>query len=109
MRMHCYQSLFKLRRKDSAVAKLKLDFHKDQSRKSEISFHFGTIVPAIRGKDSAVTAYQSVIDMNRKADRNLSFRHMLKKAELFDYQNGDFNSFTKTFDKLIEKTARIKI
>jgi uncharacterized protein (DUF1015 family) len=36
---------------------------------------------------------------------------MLKKAELFDYQNGDFNSFTKTFDKLIKdrETARIKI
>jgi hypothetical protein len=67
--MH-FISLFKLRRKKDAVAKLKLHrFHKDQSRKSEISFHFGTIVPTIRVQNSAVTAYQSVIDMNRKADR----------------------------------------
>jgi hypothetical protein len=28
------------------------------------------------------------------------------KAELFDYQNGDFNSFTKTFDKLIKTENR---
>jgi hypothetical protein len=61
------------------VAKLKLaiDFTKINQERA-ISFHFGTIVPAIRYKDSAVTAYQSVIDMNRKADRKFVI-HMLKK------------------------------
>jgi hypothetical protein len=52
-----------------------------------------------------VTAYQSVIDMNRKADRKFVIQAHAKKAELFDYQNGDFNSFTKHLINLItEKT-----
>jgi hypothetical protein len=40
-----------------------------------------------------VTAYQSVIDMNRKS--GFVIQAHAKKAELFDYQNGDFNSFKK--------------
>jgi tetratricopeptide (TPR) repeat protein len=67
--MHCYQS-FKLRRKDSAFAKLKLaiDFTKINQERARYRFILGQLYQQLGYKDSAVTAYQSVIDMNRKAE-----------------------------------------
>jgi hypothetical protein len=64
----------------------------------------GQLYQQLGYKDSAVTAYQSVIDMNRKADRKFVIQAHAKKAELFDYQNGDFNSFKN--DKLIKRQRK---
>ena len=40
--------------------------------------------------------------MNRKAERRFVLQAHAKKAELFDYQNGDTALFVKTFDKLLK-------
>ncbi len=96
------ESFLNLEEKDSAVAKLKLAiaFTKVNQERARYRFVLGQLYQQLGYKDSAVTSYQSVIDMNRKADRKFVIQSHAKKAELFDYQNGDSNSFTKTFDKL---------
>jgi hypothetical protein len=58
----------------------------------------GQLYQQLGYKDSAVTAYQSVIDMNRKTD--LSFRHMLKAEYLII--KTVISILSKTFDKLIK-------
>lgn len=96
------ESFLNLEEKDSAIAKLKLaiDFTKINQERARYRFILGQLYQQLGYKDSAVTSYQSVINMNRKADRKFVIQAHAKKAELFDYQNGDFNSFTNTFDKL---------
>lgn len=96
------ESFLNLEEKDSAVATLKLaiEFTKVKQERARYRFILGQLYQQLGYKDSAASAYQSVIDMNRKADRKFVIQAHAKKAELFDYQNGDFNSFTKTFDKL---------
>ncbi|RDI56470.1 type IX secretion system periplasmic lipoprotein PorW/SprE [Flavobacterium glaciei] len=98
------ESFLNLEEKDSAVAKLKLAiaFTKVNQERARYRFILGQLYQQLGYKDSAVNSYQSVIDMNRKADRKFVIQAHAKKAELFDYQNGDFNSFTKTFDKLAQ-------
>lgn len=96
------EAFLNLEEKDSAVAKLKLAiaFTKVNQQRARYRFVLGQLYQQLGYKDSAVSSYQSVIDMNQKADRKFVIQAHAKKAELFDYQNGDFNSFTKTFDKL---------
>ena len=98
------ESFLNLEEKDSAVAKIKLaiDFTKVNQEKARYRFVLGQLYDQLGYKDSAVSAYQSVIKMNRKAERKFVIQAYAKKAALFDYQNGDSESFTKTFDKLIE-------
>jgi len=40
--------------------------------------------------------------MNRKAERKFVIQAYAKKAQLFDYQNGDKDSFVKTYNKLVD-------
>ena len=98
------ESFLNLEEKDSAVAKIKLaiDFTKVNQEKARYRFVLGQLYDQLGYKDSAVSAYQSLIKMNRKAERKFVIQAYAKKAALFDYQNGDSESFTKTFDKLIE-------
>ena len=97
-------SFLNLEQKDSAVAKLKLaiDFTKINQEKARYRFILGQLYQELGYKDSAVASYESVIKMNRKAERKFVIQAHVKKAELFDYQNGDFASFENTFDKLIK-------
>ncbi|MDO8316232.1 MAG: gliding motility protein, partial [Flavobacterium sp.] len=97
-------SFLNLEEKDSAVAKLKLaiEFTKVNQEKARYRFVLGQLYQELGYKDSAVASYQSVIEMNRKAERRFVMQAHAKKAELFDYQGGDSVSFVKTFDKLIQ-------
>ena len=97
-------SFLNLEQQDSAVAKLKLavEFTKVNQEKARYRFILGQLYQELGYKDSAVAAYQSVIEMNRKAEREFVIQAHAKKSELFDYQNGDFIAFEKTFDKLIK-------
>ncbi|WP_426062449.1 tetratricopeptide repeat protein [Flavobacterium sp. DSP2-3-1] len=97
-------SFLNLEEKDSAVAKLKLaiEFTKVNQQRARYRFVLGQLYQELGYKDSAVTSYQSVIEMNRKAERKFVIQAHAKKAELFDYQSGDSVSFVKTFDKLIQ-------
>jgi len=102
-------SFLNLEEKDSAVAKLKLaiEFTKVNQQRARYRFVLGQLYQELGYKDSAVTSYQSVIAMNRKAERKFVIQAHAKKAELFDYQAGDSVSFVKTFDKLIHDRENI--
>jgi tetratricopeptide (TPR) repeat protein len=95
-------SFLNLEQKDSAVAKLKtaIEYTKVNQEKARYRFILGQLYQELGYKDSAAAAYQSVIDMKRKSDRKFVIQAHAKKAALFDYKNGDSDSFLKTFDKL---------
>ena len=97
-------SFLNLEEKDKAVAKIKLaiEFTKVNQERARYRFVLGQLYQELGYKDSAVASYQSVIEMNRKAERRFVIQAHAKKAELFDYQGGDTVSFVKTFNKLIE-------
>jgi tetratricopeptide (TPR) repeat protein len=97
-------SFLNLEEQDSAVAKIKLaiEYTKVNQEKARYRFVLGQLYQELGYKDSAVALYQSVIEMNRKADRKFVIQAYAKKAELFDYQTGDSVAFAKTFNKLIQ-------
>lgn len=98
------QSFLNLEEKDSAIAKLKIaeNFTKINSERARYRFILGQLYQESGISDSAIYCYQSVIDMNRKADREMVIQAYAKKAQLFDYQNGDANAFVTTHNKLID-------
>ncbi|MBC7847601.1 MAG: tetratricopeptide repeat protein [Flavobacterium sp.] len=98
------QSFLNLEEKDSAIAKLKVaeKFTKVNSERARYRFILGQLYQEMGVKDSAVYSYQSVIDMNRKAEREIIIQAYAKKAQLYDYQNGDKDSFVKTYNKLVD-------
>jgi tetratricopeptide (TPR) repeat protein len=53
-------------------------------------------------KDTAGYYYQSVIAMNRKAERKYVIQAYAKKAQLFDYEKGDKEAFVITYNKLVK-------
>lgn len=97
------QSFLNMEEKDSAIAKLKVAefFTTVNSERARYRFILGQLYQEKGVKDSAIYCYQSVIDMNRKAEREIIIQAYAKKAQLFDYQNGDKDSFVKTYNKLI--------
>jgi tetratricopeptide (TPR) repeat protein len=97
-------SFLNLEEKDSAVTKIKLaiEYTKVNQERARYRFVLGQLYQSLGYKDSAVALYQSVIDMNRKADRKFVIQAHAKKAELFDYRTGDSVAFVKTFNKLIQ-------
>lgn len=97
-------SFLNMEEKDSAVAKIKLaiEFTKVNQERARYRFVLGQLYQELGYKDSAVTSYQAVIDMNRKTERRFVIQAHAKKAELFDYQSGDSVSFVKTFNKLMQ-------
>ncbi len=98
------QSFLNMEEKDSAIAKLKVaeSFTKVNSERARYRFILGQLYQEKGVKDSAIYSYQSVIDMNRKAEREMVIQAYAKKAQLFDYQNGDKDSFVKTYKKLVD-------
>lgn len=97
-------SFLNLEEKDSAIAKLKVaeKFTKVNSERARYRFILGQLYQELGVKDSAIYSYQSVIDMNRKAEREMVIQAYAKKAQLFDYQNGDKEAFVKTYNKLVD-------
>lgn len=89
--------------KDSAIAKLKIaeKYTKVNAEKARYRFILGQLYKELGIKDTASDYFQAVIDMNRKADRELVMQAYAKKAELFDYEKGDTTAFLKKYNKLI--------
>jgi tetratricopeptide (TPR) repeat protein len=98
------EAFLNLEEKDSAVAKLKIaqDLTTINTEKARYRFILGQLYEELGKKDSALISYQSVIDMRRKADRDYLIQAYAKKAQLFDFQNGDKEQMKKMFVKLIE-------
>ena len=97
-------SFLNLEEKDSAIAKLKVaeNFTKINSERARYRFILGQLYQESGIRDSAIYSYQSVIDMNRKAEREMVIQAYAKKAQLFDYQNGDKEAFVITYNKLVD-------
>jgi tetratricopeptide (TPR) repeat protein len=97
------ESFLNLEEKDSAIVKLKIAVNntKINAEKARYRFILGQLYQELGIRDTALTYYQSVIDMNRKADREYVIQSYAKKAQLFDFENGDKEAFVKTHKKLL--------
>ncbi|WP_348824625.1 tetratricopeptide repeat protein [Flavobacterium aestuarii] len=93
-----------LEEKDSAVAKLKLanQFTRIHEERERYSFLLGQLYEEAGLKDSAIYFYQTVIDMNRKAERKFVIQAYAKKAQLSDYKDEDYDLFVKKSKKIME-------
>jgi len=98
------ESFLNLEEKDSAISKLKVaeSFTKVNSERARYRFILGQLYQESGIKDSAIFSYQSVINMNRKAEREMVIQAYAKKAQLFDYENGDADAFVITYNKLVD-------
>ena len=90
--------------KDSAIVKLKLAnaYTKIHEEKERYSFLLGQLYEESGQKDSAIYFYQTVIDMNRKAERKFVIQAYAKKAKLNNYQGEDYDLFVKKSKKIME-------
>lgn len=90
--------------KDSAVVKLKLaNKHTRRNEERErYSFLLGQLYEESGQKDSAIYFYQTVIDMNRKAERKFVVQAYAKKAKLNNYQNEDYDLFVEKSKKIMD-------
>jgi tetratricopeptide (TPR) repeat protein len=97
------EAFLNLEEKDSALIKLKIaeQFTKVNAERARYRFILGQLYQELGKNDSAIYSYQSVIDMNRKADRKFLIQAYAKKAQLFDYKTGDTTVFLKKYNKLI--------
>ena len=98
------EAFLNLEEKDSAVAKLQIaqEFTKINTEKARYRFILGQLYEELGKKEQALSSYQSVIDMNRKADREYVIQAYARKAQLFDFQNGNKEQMSKMFTKLVE-------
>jgi len=98
------QAFLNLEQKDSAIVKLKLakEFTKENEEKARYDFILGQLYEDLGQKDSAYIAYQSVIDMKRKAARQYVIQAHARQAAQFDYAKGDTTAFVKNFHELLE-------
>jgi tetratricopeptide (TPR) repeat protein len=97
------ESFLNMEEKDSAIVKLKIaeDNTKINAEKARYRFILGQLYQELGIKDTALIYYQEVIDMNRKADREYVIQAYAKRAQLFDFENGDKEAFVKTYNKLV--------
>lgn len=92
-----------LEEKDSAVVKLKLanKFTKINEEKERYSFLLGQLYEEALQKDSAIYFYQTVINLNRKAERRFVIQAYAKKAILSDYKDVEYDLFVKKSKKIL--------
>jgi len=98
------QAFLNLQENDSAVAKLRLatKFTKSNEEKARYRFILGQVFDQLGQKDSSFIAYQSVIDMNRKAPRRYVIQAHIQQAKQFNYKTGDTLAFVKKYKDLLE-------
>lgn len=90
--------------KDSAIVKLKLAnaYTKVHEERERYSFLLGQLYEEAGQKDSAIYFYQTVIDMNRKAERKFVIQAYAKKAKLNNYKGEDYDLFVEKSTKIME-------
>jgi hypothetical protein len=89
---------------DSAVVALKkaeaaTEFNEERAR---YRFILGQLYDKLNQKDSAYSAYQSVIDMNRKSPRRYVIQAHAMQAAQFDFAKGDTLAFMEKYRDLLE-------
>ncbi|GIZ08030.1 gliding motility protein [Flavobacterium sp. UMI-01] len=98
------EAYLNLEEKDSAVVKLILaeKFTKNNQQRARYRFILGQLHEEMKHPEKALAHYESVIEMNRKAERKYVIQAQAKKAQLFDFEKEDTLVFLKTFDKLLK-------
>ena len=98
------QAFLNLDDKACAIENLILakDFTKLKEERARYHFILGQLYDDVGYKDSAYAAYQSVIDMKRKAPRHYVIQAYSKQALQFDFEKGDTIAFLKKFNKLLK-------
>lgn len=97
------ESFLNLEQKDSAIAKLKIAEQNTKGNAERVRYRFilGQLYQEKGIKDTALIYFQKVIEMNRKVDREYLIQSYAKKAQLFDFENGNKEEFIKKYNKLI--------
>lgn len=97
------EAFLNLEERDSAVVKLRIaeEFSHVNEDRARYRFILGQMYQEAGMKDSAAYYYDGVIDMNRKADRKYMMHAYAKKAQMYDYENGNDTIFLKTYNKLV--------
>lgn len=97
------EAFLNLEERDSAVVKLRIaeEFSRVNEDRARYRFILGQMYQEAGMKDSAAYYYDGVIDMNRKADRKYMMHAYAKKAQMYDYENGNDTIFLKTYNKLV--------
>lgn len=97
------EAFLNLEQKDSAVAKLRIaeQFTRKNEERARYRFILGQMYQAEGKRDSANYFYDGVIDLNRKADRKYMMHAYAKKAQMYDYENGNDTIFLKMYNKLV--------
>lgn len=98
------QAFLNIEEKDSAISKLKLavEYTKESEERARYYFILGQLYDSQHKKDSAIAAYQSVIDMKRKSPRRYVIQAHAKQAQYFDYKSGDTLAFVEKYKDLLE-------
>jgi tetratricopeptide (TPR) repeat protein len=98
------EAFLNIEQKDSAVIKLQIaqELTKINTEKARYRFILGQLYEELGKTELALASYQSVIDMNRKADREYVIQAYARKSQLFDFQNGDKQQMAKMFTQLVE-------
>ncbi|TDO83852.1 tetratricopeptide repeat protein [Flavobacterium chryseum] len=98
------EAFLNLEERDSAVTKLKIaeEYTRINEDKARYRFILGQMYQEAGKNDSATYFYDGVIDMNRKADRKYMMHAYAKKAQMYDYDNGNDTIFLKTYNKLVK-------
>ncbi|CAM3592926.1 type IX secretion system periplasmic lipoprotein PorW/SprE [Flavobacterium chungbukense] len=98
------EAFLNLEEKDSVVAKLRIaeQFTRKNEERARYRFILGQMYQAEGKRDSAIYFYDAVIDLNRKADRKYMMHAYAKKAQMFDYENGNQELFLKMYNELVQ-------
>lgn len=98
------QAYLNIEEKDSAISRLKLaiEYTRENEEKARYHFILGQLYDSEKKTDSAMAAYQSVIDMRRKAPRRYVIQAHAKQAQHFDFKSGDTLAFVKKYKDLLE-------
>lgn len=89
---------------DSAITSLKTakEYTKNKEEFARYSYILGQLYLTEKHSDSAYTAFQDVIDLNRKSPRRYVIHAHIEQAKMFDYEKGDTLAFVEKFNKLIK-------
>ncbi|WP_397364237.1 hypothetical protein [Olleya sp. R77988] len=87
---------------DSALVQMKIaaEVTKKNDEKGRFQFIKGQLYNALTYKDSANSAFDEVLNLNRKIPRRYLMAAHVEKAKNFDYSSGDKVAFLKQLTKL---------
>lgn len=98
------QAFLNLKEIDSAVVRLRRATHFTKSNEEKARYRFiaAQLYDQLNLKDSAMAAYQDVIDMKRKSPRIYVIQAHAKQAQYFDYAKADTIPFIEKYADLLK-------